>query len=114
MIDLKGTDIGTSIKISSVKLWMKMLSPTITDRDFVIATVPHQLLLKNLRNLLKKLLKELKEEMRQQKVQKQHLKDGEAGKKDEKGKEAADKKAEDKKPAEKNLLKKKKPTEKNN
>ena len=38
IIDLEGTDIGTSIKISSVKL-ENDVSPTITDRDFVIATV---------------------------------------------------------------------------
>ena len=37
-IDLAGTDIGTSIKISSVKL-SENVTPTITDRDFVIATV---------------------------------------------------------------------------
>ena len=37
-IDLTGTDIGTSIKISSVKLPNEVI-PTITDRDFVIATV---------------------------------------------------------------------------
>ena len=37
-IDLIGTDIGTSIKISSVKLPSNVV-PTITDRDFVIATV---------------------------------------------------------------------------
>ena len=37
-VDLAGTDIGTSIKISSVKL-EKDVVPTITDRDFVIATV---------------------------------------------------------------------------
>ena len=36
-IDLAGTDIGTSIKISSVRL-AENVSPTI-DRDFVIATV---------------------------------------------------------------------------
>ena len=38
IVDLSGTDIGTSIKISSVKL-EENVSPTITDRDFVIATV---------------------------------------------------------------------------
>ena len=38
LIDLTGTDIGTSIKISFVKL-PENVSPTITDRDFVIATV---------------------------------------------------------------------------
>jgi len=38
VIDLTGSDIGTSIKISSVKL-PEDVKPTITDRDFVIATV---------------------------------------------------------------------------
>ena len=38
VVDLTGTDIGTSIKISSVKLEGNVV-PTITDRDFVIATV---------------------------------------------------------------------------
>ncbi len=38
VIDLTGTDIGTSLKISSVKLPAEV-NPTITDRDFVIATV---------------------------------------------------------------------------
>ena len=38
IVDLTGTDIGTSIKISSVKLEENVV-PTITDRDFVIATV---------------------------------------------------------------------------
>ena len=38
VVDLTGTDIGTSIKISSVKLPENVI-PTITDRDFVVATV---------------------------------------------------------------------------
>ena len=38
VVDLTGTDIGTSIKISSVKL-PESVMPTITDRDFVVATV---------------------------------------------------------------------------
>ena len=38
IIDLAGSDIGTSIKISSVKL-PENAKPTISDRDFVIATV---------------------------------------------------------------------------
>ena len=38
VIDLAGSDIGTSIKISSVKL-PENAKPTISDRDFVIATV---------------------------------------------------------------------------
>ena len=38
VIDLTGLDIGTSIKISSVNL-SEGVTPTIVDRDFVIATV---------------------------------------------------------------------------
>ena len=38
VVDLAGTDIGTSIKISSVKL-PENAKPTITDRDFVVATL---------------------------------------------------------------------------
>ena len=38
VVDLDNTDIGTSIKISSVKLPENVI-PTITDRDFVVATV---------------------------------------------------------------------------
>ena len=38
VVDLDGLDIGSSIKISSVKL-PENISPTIKDRDFVIATV---------------------------------------------------------------------------
>ena len=38
VVDLKGLDIGTSIKISSINL-PENVSPTIQGRDFVIATV---------------------------------------------------------------------------
>ena len=38
VVDLEGLDIGTSIKISSIKL-PENVSPTIQGRDFVIATV---------------------------------------------------------------------------
>ena len=38
VVDLDNTEIGSSLKISSVKLPDKV-TPTITDRDFVIATV---------------------------------------------------------------------------
>tara|TARA_B100002051_G_C16743103_1_gene645649 strand:+ start:5272 stop:6048 length:777 start_codon:yes stop_codon:yes gene_type:complete len=38
ILDLGGLDIGASIKISSVKL-PENVAPTITDRDFVIATI---------------------------------------------------------------------------
>ena len=45
IVDLKGLEIGTSIKISSVKL-PENVSPTIVDRDFVIATVAAPTVLK--------------------------------------------------------------------
>ncbi len=38
VVDLEGLDIGTSIKISSIKL-PENVTPTIQGRDFVIATV---------------------------------------------------------------------------
>tara|TARA_B100000686_G_scaffold148578_1_gene155928 strand:+ start:43 stop:810 length:768 start_codon:yes stop_codon:yes gene_type:complete len=38
IVDLDNSEIGTSIKISSVKL-PENVTPTITDRDFVVATV---------------------------------------------------------------------------
>ena len=38
MVDLDGLDIGSSIKISAIKL-PENVTPTITGRDFVIATV---------------------------------------------------------------------------
>ena len=38
VVDLAGLDIGSSIKISAIKL-PENVSPTITGRDFVIATV---------------------------------------------------------------------------
>jgi len=45
IIDLKGLEIGTSIKISFVKL-PENVTPTITGRDFVIATVAAPTVLK--------------------------------------------------------------------
>jgi large subunit ribosomal protein L25 len=45
IIDLKGLEIGTSIKISFVKL-PESVTPTIIDRDFVIATVAAPTVLK--------------------------------------------------------------------
>ena len=45
IIDLKGLEIGTSIKISSVKL-PENVTPVITNRDFVIATVAAPTVLK--------------------------------------------------------------------
>ena len=46
VVNLEGTDIGTSIKISSVKLPENVI-PTITDRDFVVKLLPLQQSLKN-------------------------------------------------------------------
>ena len=45
IVDLKGLEIGTSIKISFVKL-PENVTPTIADRDFVIATVAAPTVLK--------------------------------------------------------------------
>jgi large subunit ribosomal protein L25 len=45
IVDLKGLEIGTSIKISSIKL-PENVTPTITERDFVIATVAAPTVLK--------------------------------------------------------------------
>jgi large subunit ribosomal protein L25 len=45
IIDLKGLEIGTSIKISFVKL-PENVTPTITGRDFVVATVAAPTVLK--------------------------------------------------------------------
>jgi len=106
IVDLAGTDIGTSIKISSVKL-EKDVSPTITDRDFVIATVASPTIIKEPE---KPAEGEAAAEGAEGEVPAEGAeaaaKEGEAAKKDDKSKESADKKPEEKKPAEK------KPTEK--
>ena len=103
-IDLSGTEIGTSLKISSVKLPENVI-PTITDRDFVIATVAAPTVIKE----PEKPTEESAEGADGETVAEgAEAKDGDSVKKDEKGKEATsgDKKPDDKKPAEK------KPTEK--
>ena len=106
IVDLAGTDIGTSIKISSVKL-ENDISPTITDRDFVIATVASPTIIKEPE---KPAEGEAAAEGAEGEVPAEGAeaaaKEGEATKKDDKSKESADKKPEEKKPAEK------KPTEK--
>ena len=100
-IDLAGTDIGTSIKISSVKLEGNVV-PTITDRDFVIATVASPTVMKEPE---KPAESEATAEGAEGEAPTEGVeaasKDGDATKKDEKSKEGADKKTEDKKPAEK-------------
>ena len=100
-VDLAGTDIGTSIKISSVKLEDNIV-PAITDRDFVIATVASPTVIKEPE---KPVEGETAAEGADGEATKEGVetaaKDGDGAKKDEKAKEGADKKSEEKKPAEK-------------
>ena len=101
VVDLAGTDIGTSIKISSVKL-PESVMPTITDRDFVVATVAAPTIIKEPEKPAEEAPAEGAEGEAQAEGAEANAKDGEVAKKDEKGKDtAADKKPEEKKPAEK-------------
>ena len=109
IVDLKGTDIGTSIKISSVKLADNVL-PTITDRDFVIATVAAPTVIKEPEKPAEETAEGTESEVPAEGAE-AAAKDGDAGKKDEKTKEAADKKTDDKKTPEKKSTEKK-PAEK--
>ncbi len=107
VVDLTGTDIGTSIKISSVKL-PESVTPTITDRDFVVATVAAPTIIKEPEKPAEEAPAEGAEGEAQAEGAEATAKDGEAAKKDEKGKDAAaDKKPEEKKPAEKKPAEKK-------
>ena len=107
VVDLAGTDIGTSIKISSVKLPESVI-PTITDRDFVVATVAAPTIIKEPEKPAEEAPAEGAEGEAQAEGADATAKDGEAAKKDEKGKDVAgDKKAEEKKPAEKKPAEKK-------
>ena len=107
VVDLAGTDIGTSIKISSVKL-PESVMPTITDRDFVVATVAAPTIIKEPEKPAEEAPAEGTEGETQAEGAEATAKDGEAAKKDEKGKDAnADKKPEEKKPAEKKPAEKK-------
>ncbi len=98
-IDLTGTDIGTSIKISSVKL-AENVTPTI-DRDFVIATVAAPTVMKEPEKPAAETTEEGAEGEAVAENAEAAPKDGEAIKKDDKAKDGADKKSEDKKPSEK-------------
>ena len=100
VIDLTGTDIGTSIKISSVKLPENVI-PTITDRDFVVATVAAPTVIKEPEKPAEETPTEGAEGEAPAEGAEAAAKDGDGAKKDEKAKEGADKKPEDKKPAEK-------------
>ena len=102
VVDLAGTDIGTSIKISSVKLESNIF-PTITDRDFVIATVASPTVIKEPEKPAEgeAPAEGAEGETPAEGVDAAAGKDGEAAKKDDKSKEGADKKPDEKKPAEK-------------
>ena len=101
VVDLKGTDIGTSIKISSVKLPENII-PTITDRDFVVATVAAPTVIKEPEKPSEETTAEGAEGEIPAEGVEAATKDGDPAKKDDKSKEGgADKKSEDKKPAEK-------------
>ena len=109
VVDLAGTDIGTSIKISSVKLESNVI-PTITDRDFVIATVASPTIIKEPE---KPAEGDAASEGAEGEVPAEGAdattaaKDGDAAKKDDKPKEGTDKKTEEKKPVEKKPAEKK-------
>ncbi len=107
IIDLAGTDIGTSIKISSVKLPDNVI-PTITDRDFVIATVASPTVMKEPEKPAEgEAAAEGAEGETSAEGTEAATKDGEGAKKDDKTKEGADKKPDEKKPAEKKPAEKK-------
>jgi large subunit ribosomal protein L25 len=102
VVDLSGTDIGTSIKISSVKL-ENNVAPTITDRDFVIATVASPTVIKEPEKPAEgeAVAEGAEGETPADGAEAAAGKDGDAAKKDDKSKEGADKKPDEKKPAEK-------------
>ena len=107
VVDLTGTDIGTSIKISSVKLEENVI-PTISDRDFVIATVASPTVMKEPE---KPAEGEVAAEGAEGEVAADSAetaaKGGEGAKKDDKSKEGVEKKPDEKKPAEKKPANKK-------
>ena len=98
-VDLTGTDIGTSIKISSVKL-AENVAPTI-DRDFVIATVAAPTVMKEPEKPAAEAAVEGAEGEATTEGADVVTKDGEVNKKDDKAKDGAEKKPEEKKPVEK-------------
>ena len=107
-VDLAGTDIGTSIKISSVKLEENVL-PTITDRDFVIATVASPTVMKEPEKPAEgdATAEGVEGEAPTEGAEVAAAKDGDPAKKDDKSKDTAEKKPDDKKPADKKPAEKK-------
>ena len=109
VVDLTGTDIGTSIKISSVKLKENVV-PTITDRDFVIATVASPTIIKEPEKPAEgdAAVEGAEGETPAEGADAAAAgKDGDPAKKDDKSKEGGDKKPDEKKPAEKKPAEKK-------
>ena len=107
VVDLAGTDIGTSIKISSVKLPENVI-PTITDRDFVVATVAAPTVIKEPEKPAEETPAEGAEGETPAEGAETAAKEGDPAKKDDKAKEgSADKKSTDKKPEEKKPAEKK-------
>ena len=107
IVDLAGTDIGTSIKISSVKLPENVI-PTITDRDFVVATVAAPTVIKEPEKPAEETPAEGAEGEAPAEGTEAAAKDGDPAKKDDKAKEgSAEKKSTDKKPEEKKPAEKK-------
>ena len=107
IVDLAGTDIGTSIKISSVKLPENVM-PTITDRDFVVATVAAPTVIKEPEKPAEETTAEGAEGETPAEGAEAAAKDGDPAKKDDKAKEgSAEKKSTDKKPEEKKPAEKK-------
>ena len=107
VVDLAGTDIGTSIKISSIKLPENVI-PTITDRDFVVATVAAPTVIKEPEKPAEETPAEGAEGEAPAEGAEAAAKEGDPAKKDDKAKEgSADKKSTDKKPEEKKPAEKK-------
>ena len=107
VVDLAGTDIGTSIKISSVKLPENVI-PTITDRDFVVATVAAPTVIKEPEKPAEETPAEGAEGEAPAEGAEAAAKEGDPAKKDDKAKEGStDKKSTDKKPDEKKPAEKK-------
>ena len=107
VVDLAGTDIGTSIKISSVKLPENVI-PTITDRDFVVATVAAPTVIKEPEKPAEETPADGAEGEAPTEGAEAAAKEGDAAKKDEKAKDGtSDKKPEEKKSAEKKPAEKK-------
>ena len=111
LVDLTGLDIGASVKISSVIL-PEIAKPTITDRDFVVATIAPPTIVKEPEKPAEEITAEGAEgetPAAGEGTEATPAKEGEAAKKDDKGKDqpgdkkqAADKKsAPDKKTPEK-------------